>query len=346
MRFIAVACALSLGVSMHIVSYSSPAQAQIAEPTLAEPTAAQSATLLKPGDRIRITVIGFPELSGEQLVAADGTIQLPLAGAIDVGRLIPTQAVARISEALLPYVRRPQVSLVVLSLSSLRVTVTGEVVQPGPRLLSPYASDSVEETAPIRPVTLSSALLQAGGITPNADIQNVIIRRIDSTRSGVGTSEEPAKTEIRVDLWQSIRGGDLAADPRIQDGDEIIIPTAGSNGIDQRALLSSTVAPTQITVQVAGEVVSPGSIELAPSADLSAAVAAAGGPTDDADANRIALLRVAPDGRLQQQIYEFGENSLPLRDGDVIVVDKRSEREALNVLNLLLNPLGFLFDLF
>lgn len=341
MKLTVSSCAFTLCVLMHLVSRPYIAQAQTVD--LTPP---QSATLLKPGDRLRVTVVGFPELSGEQLIAADGTMQFPMAGAIDVERLLPTQAATRISEALLPYIRRPQVSLVVLSLSSLQVTVTGEVVQPGPRLLSPYAPNSAGDDDSITPITLSAVLLQAGGITPNADIQNVIIHRRSLVGSGLDTLTEPTRTEMRVDLWQAIRSGDLTADPRIHDGDEIIIPAAGSNNIDQRILLSSTIAPTRIAVQVAGEVVSPGSIELNPNADLSTAVAAAGGPTADANANSIALFRISPNGRLEKQTYEFGETSSPLMNGDVIVVSKDSGRKVLDILGRILNPFSLLLGLF
>lgn len=312
------------------------------------PTAeVQNSDLLKPGDRLRITVAGFPDLSGEQMIAADGTIQLPMVGTLNLNRLNPMQATSRISEALLPYVRRPQVSLALVSISPIRITVTGEVVQPGPRLLSPYTTaNSANPDTPVTPLTLSAALTQAGGVTPSANIQNVIIRRLPvPDASGDRPVDSTAKTEITINLWEAVQSGNLAADPRIYDGDEIIVPTI-QTASNQQALLSSTIAPAQIQVQVAGEVASPGSIELRPGADLNAAIAAAGGPTDEADTDDVVLLRMAANGTLQRQVFEFGEASQTLMNGDVIVVEKRSGNRFLDTLGDILQPLGILLDIF
>lgn len=78
---------------------------------------------LKAEDRIRLMVAGFPDLSGEHTIATDGTLQLPMAGSIQVGGLTTTEAVARITQSLLPYVRRPQVGITILRRSPLRISV-------------------------------------------------------------------------------------------------------------------------------------------------------------------------------------------------------------------------------
>ncbi|WAL62601.1 SLBB domain-containing protein [Thermocoleostomius sinensis] len=308
-----------------------------------------SSTPLKAGDRLQVTVVGFPELSGEQLVTSNGGIQLPMAGLIQVSGLTPPQAVAKITDALLPYVRYPQVGLSVVAFSPIRVSITGEVRHPGPRVMS-AATASTQATSPIptsSAMTLSEALTLAGGITPNADVQNILIRRTVHHHDDSGSSNPPAvaRTEIPVDLWQAIQTGDLSADPRLQDGDEIIVPTIQVAHSYQRQLLASTIAPAQITVQVAGEVLNPGQIQVDPRSGVSEAVAAAGGPTDDANTRSIELLRMV-DGRLERQTYDFGDASSPLLDGDVIVVSKSNSSSLLDSLGRiipLLNPFLFLF---
>lgn len=303
---------------------------------------------LKPGDRVRLTVVGFDELSGEQMIATDGTLQLPLVGVIEVGGLTPDQAVSRITDALLPYVRRPQVGLAIVSLSPIQISVTGEVLQPGPRLMNRVDNDQNPTS-----ITLSTALLQAGGITPSADLRNIIIRR---SSTAARRSDASGKAEIQVNLWQAIQTGDLAADPKLYDGDEIIVPTAqltATDAIDQQALLSSTVAPDQIVVQVVGEVQNPGQVELDPESNVSLAVAAAGGLTPDADAEEVVLFRMSPGGQLEQQTFTFGEASEMLRSGDLIVVNQStrgSVGEAFDflgrIVNPILNPFNFLLRLF
>lgn len=303
---------------------------------------ASNVSLLKSGDQVEITVVGFPELSGLQRLTSDGTIQLPLAGSILLSGLTLAQATEQIAMALRPYVRRPQVSVALLSVRPPSISVTGEVRRPGPYLVVPPnlpESDFSDLTGGDFQ-TLSYALILAGGVTPDADLRNIIIRR----RVGPGTKtpiagESSSPTELRVDLWQVIQSGELAADLRIYEGDEIVVPTAQLSSSDQQTLLSSTVAPTNITVQVAGEVQKPGQVQVGATADLNTAVAAAGGPTNDAQESAD-LFRIGPDGRLTQQTLTLGDDSGPLRDGDIIVLEQRRTVGVLTFLNLLLNPIG------
>lgn len=309
-----------------------PLRAQAQEQS--SPVTAQTADPLKPSDRVQLTVVGFPELSGEQAILADGSIQLPMAGAIHIGGLTPDQAIGHISAALLPYIRRPQVGLMVLNRSPLQISVTGEVLQPGPRLFN--AEENGEDT----PLTLSVALGLAGGITPNADLRHIVIRR-------PATDATNPPTEIPVNLWQVIQSGDLASDPRIYQGDEIVVPTATVSGAEQQTLLASTIAPAEISVQVAGEVQQPGSIEVNPRSGVSAAVATAGGPTENANLHKITLYRLSSEGRLQQQEFEFGQESEPLRNGDLIVVSRSNRGNVgslFQFLGLILNPIGSVFN--
>ncbi|MEO1633992.1 MAG: polysaccharide biosynthesis/export family protein [Cyanobacteria bacterium J06631_9] len=297
---------------------------------------------LKPGDVLAINVLGFDDLSGQQQVSSTGTIQLPLGGPIFVGGFTPLEAMTTIKEALMPYVRRPEVSVGLVSASPLRVSVSGEVLRPGPRLLEPI--NSADQTQR-RPPTLSTALVESGGITPSADLRNIVIRRAVPTRMAATASPYG---EFRVNLWDAVSQGDLRSDPRIFDGDEIIVPTAEVANIDQRTLLSSTVAPSQITVQVAGEVNDPGQLVVSPMVGVSGAIAAAGGPNQDADTDDVTLLRMMPDGRIEQISYAFGEASEPLIEGDVVFVEPSNRGNVGNVFDFvgrILNPFGQIFEL-
>ena len=296
---------------------------------------------LKSGDRIRLTVVGFPDMSGEQIILSDGTIQLPMVGAISITGLSPGSASEAITTALIPYVRRPQISIVLLALSPLRVNVIGEVLQPGPRTLEPSKNQTNSFGIPtISPITLSDAVSTAGGITPNADLRNVTIRRTVLRSPRPGMALVATRSEVKVDLWQVLQNGDLNGDPRLNYGDEIIVPTATLTNPDQQALLKSTFAPTRIRVQVAGEVQKAGQVEIAPSSTVSIAIAAAGGPTRDAKNNDIVLYRNLPDGRVEAQKFSFGKESIALRDGDVIVVGEKGSSKVLNFLGRLMNPVA------
>jgi len=302
---------------------------------------------LKPGDVVSISVLGFENLSGQQQITSTGTVQLPLGGPIFVGGFSPMEATTTIEQALLPFVRRPEVSVNLVASSPLRVSVSGEVVRPGPRLIEPITVTANSRTqGQRRPPTLSTALIESGGITPSADLRNIVIRRAVQTRTA-GTPSPYG--EFRVNLWDAVSNGDLQSDPQIFDGDEIIVPTADVANIDQRTLLSSTVAPSEITVQVAGEVSKPGQLSVSPMIGVSGAVAAAGGPTPDADTDEVTLLRMMPDGSVDQISYAFGEASEPLVEGDVVFVEPSSRGNVGDVFDFvgrILNPFGQLFNIF
>jgi polysaccharide biosynthesis/export protein len=318
----------------------------------------QSGNRLAPGDKVRLTVVGFPDLSGEQVVLNDGTIQMPMAGEISLDGLSPGEAKDRIIEAIKPYVRRPQVSLALLNRRTPRISVTGEVNRPGPRQLTKSNPGQNNESTPAVPEipTVSSSLLLAGGVTPNADLRNVIIRRAGRSNANqpvassmlpqptnTSPSSDISKREIKVNLWNAIRAGSLGDDPQVYDGDEIVVPTAQLAGPDQQALLASTVAPDKINIQVAGQVQRPGAVTLAPNSDVTTAIAAAGGPTDKANTSAVTLIRMAADGKVERQTYAFGQASAPVRNGDVILVDKSGTSNTLDLLSAFASPLQFLF---
>lgn len=298
----------------------------------------QSSIPLKAGDRVRISVAGFPDLSGDQIILQDGSIQLPMAGHIVIRGLNAQQASAVVANALMPYVRRPQVALNLLSISPIRISISGEILRPGPYNVDPVsvqnASDDLSVDRSHTAITLSDSLILAGGIKRTADLRNITVRR----RSLSGQNSEV----IRVNLWQAIQQGDLSYDPVLLDGDEIFIPAASLSSVEQYSLLSSTIAPAQISIQVSGEVVNPGVINISPTSTVSQAVAAAGGLTDKAQRNSIELLRLGDDGQLIQQTFVFGEASDPVMNGDLIVVRKNSGDRVIDVLGRLL-PFGFLF---
>jgi polysaccharide export outer membrane protein len=320
------------------------------EPIYQDPSVYQEEfTLLKSGDRIAVTVAGFPELSGEHTVLADGSIQLPMAGRVFVSRRTPSQVSDLIAQSLLPYVRYPQVGITLVSLRPGRVLITGEVRNPGIHsMVRPDGTNNSDgENNEIRVAegyqTLSYVLQLAGGIKPQADLRNIVVRRAINDEQVALARGDNAQTEIQINLWQALREGDLDADIRIYDGDEIIVPVATEvNASEQQLLLDSTFAPEAVTVLVGGEVRSPGEVTIQASDGINAAIAAAGGLNDGAD-NLVHLLRVGPNGEAIREDYRFGEEeSGPLLDGDVVVVDLTAGRRTLNFFGRLAAPLGIL----
>lgn len=88
---------------------------------------------LGPGDLIRMTMYGFPEMETSAHVGDDGRVRLPLIGPVDVQGLSPGAAEDRIAEAYREarYFRRPQPNITIGEFRSGQISVLGHVQRPG-----------------------------------------------------------------------------------------------------------------------------------------------------------------------------------------------------------------------
>jgi len=83
------------------------------------------------GDQLAITVFGEDTLTKAVTVAPDGTIAYPLIGKFSVGGRTVSDASSRLTSALRPYVRNPEVTIAVTSEGPDNVLVLGDVKTPG-----------------------------------------------------------------------------------------------------------------------------------------------------------------------------------------------------------------------
>lgn len=115
------------------------------------------------GDKIKVTVFNEPQLSGEYQVGVDGSVALPLVGAIPVLGKTPID-VAATDEQLLgqDFLRNPKVSVEVTVYRPF--FIAGEVRMPGQY---PYAAG----------LTVWNAIATAQGMTPRGRESYVYIRK-------------------------------------------------------------------------------------------------------------------------------------------------------------------------
>ncbi|MEB3207229.1 MAG: polysaccharide biosynthesis/export family protein, partial [Vampirovibrionales bacterium] len=72
--------------------------------------------LLMPGDRLRVTVWGEPDLSFEALtLSAEGTLNLPLIQSIRLSGLNPQEAAAILTQAYRRFLRQPKLAVTKLN---------------------------------------------------------------------------------------------------------------------------------------------------------------------------------------------------------------------------------------
>ena len=243
----------------------------------------------------------------------------------------------------------------------INIAIVGEVSRPGPYEITGGSVATGGATAAVTgtttgvaaagggtqggPPTITKAIQVAGGITSQADVRSVSIRRL--TRSG-----QPKI--ISVNLWDILRTGDITQDVILQNGDTITIPTATSvDPAEATALAGASFAPNTIVVNVVGEVTRPGAIPVPPNTPLNQAVLAAGGFNTRAKKSKVDLIRLNPNGSVSKREVEIDlsqgiseEGNPTLRNNDVVVVRRSTAASIGDTLGTILSPLtnflGFL----
>lgn len=175
----AVALAVFLGLACALIVRSAAGQ------TSAHP----DSYALGPGDRIRVTVFGHADLSGEFTISETGTISLSLAGILTVGGATLAAAERTVVGALKPdYLLNPQVSIELLEYRPFYII--GEVNEPGSY---PYVNG----------MSVTEAVALAGGYTHRAKENEAIVIR----------AADPDRTERSIPATDVVLPGDVVKIP-------------------------------------------------------------------------------------------------------------------------------------
>ena len=340
---------LFLVMLLSAVGSTPPAQAQVSvsRTSTSDASNPDSDYILGAGDELTITVFGYDEYNtGAIVVEPNGTITLPVMGVMMVAGKTSEAIAQELTSRLNYYLIDPVVTVTLTALRPMFVTVSGEVQRPGPiQLQNPNAQANRNgngngNARQMGLATLSSGLIQAGGVTSHADIRQVRLRR------SLPNGQETTRT---INLWDSLWSESSSENPRLQDGDTIFVPRLTADAtIDPRLVARSTLAPDTVRVRVVGEVTKPGEVLVPPNSSLSSAVAIAGGPTVDARLSRTNFIRLNPEGVVERQEVDLSDltDSYQVQDGDVIMVPKRSSSSILDGANRLFSPLNFVLRLF
>ena len=251
-----------------------------------------------PGDTIRVTVYGQPDLSTQARVSRENTISFPFIGEVRVGGISTTQAQSNIARALerKGIVRNPQVNILIEGLSAGElVTVLGHVHKPGRYALGDESS--------IETRTLLDLLAVAGGTTESANSKVTVFRVTagpEAANAGAATSEM-VTSRVEVDLHELMSGGDLGnANLTLKSGDLVIVPEAEA-------------------FFIYGQVTRPGRYPLLQDMTVMQAISVSGGITQRGAENGLVLTR-----RENNEEKKYSANlSDPIRAGDVIYVKER-----------------------
>lgn len=156
---------------------------------------------LGPGDLLRVSVFGSPELSGEVRVSESGNITYPLIGSLPVAGKSPAQVEAALVSAFADggYLRQPQVSVLVMEYRSQKVSVMGHVSKPGQ-----YSLQSSSRVLDV--------LAEAGGPVNEEAADVATLMRKDGSRA-------------TIDLV-ALFSGDAAQNHPVGGGDTLYVPRA------------------------------------------------------------------------------------------------------------------------
>ncbi|QJD98788.1 polysaccharide export protein EpsE [Massilia forsythiae] len=160
--------------------------------------------LLGPGDVVKASVYGSPDLATETRVSESGAMTFPLLGEVQVGGLSTQQAEKKIGGLLEKggYLRKAQVNLLVTTLASQQVSVLGQVNRPGR-----YPVEGKRKVLDL--------LALAGGIGPEGGDMVSLVRNRDG-----------AVTRETIDVVDMVRKGELNRDYEVAGGDVIFVERA------------------------------------------------------------------------------------------------------------------------
>ena len=171
---------------------------------LALPAQAQQALpdyTLQPGDQIDVSVWREEDLQKNILIRPDGKVSFPLVGEIVAVDRTPAQIQAEITQKLLVYIPEAVVTVTVTGIEGNRIYLIGQVQAPGALVMNPR-------------INILQALSQAGGGTPFASLNDIIVVR--------GSGADQRTIKFRYD--DVARGRNLEQNILLEAGDVIIVP--------------------------------------------------------------------------------------------------------------------------
>ena len=141
------------------------------------------------------------DISGDVTVRPDGRITLPVIGEMQAAGLRPAELQARIVAAAAKYLTDPNVVVVVRTINSRRVFVTGRVTTPGGQLVK-------------GPLNVMQAIALAGGLTEYADAKNIAVLRTTDGRT----------TRFQFNYKDVAKGKNLEQNILLLPGDTVVVP--------------------------------------------------------------------------------------------------------------------------
>ncbi len=154
-----------------------------------------------PADILGVVFWRETEMSGDVTVRPDGKISLPVIGEVAAAGLAPMQLQERLRTAASKFITDPNVVVVVRTINSRRIFVTGMVTNPGGQSL-------------VGPLTVMQAIAQAGGVTEYANSKKITILRMEDGQSQV----------LKFNYKDVAQGKNIEQNIVLKPGDTVVVP--------------------------------------------------------------------------------------------------------------------------
>jgi polysaccharide biosynthesis/export protein len=141
------------------------------------------------------------DMTSEVVVRPDGKITLPLINEIDAANLTPDQLRDKITAAATKYMEDPTVSVVVKTINSRKVCITGAVAKPACYPLT-------------QSMTVMQLIATAGGLQEFADSKNIIITRMQNGQ----------QTAFPFNYKDFTKRKNLKQNIELRPGDTVVVP--------------------------------------------------------------------------------------------------------------------------
>ena len=301
--------------------------------------------ILDTGDFLEINFINDPEISGNFLIDEKGEILLPKLRQTYLRGLTLNETINLLEKKYAEFMLAPEIFIRIKRFKSIRISIGGEVRNPGIYNFKPFIPDFIESNSEnlssqqnknidnfdgnstgvnnrssFLLTSISDAINAAGGLTSFSDLSKIKLIRTNPISKGGG------KKIAFIDLNAFINGNDTTNDLRIYDGDSIVIPKleVANKEILPKSIISG-LTPSFITVSIGGKIENPGVIKIPNEGALSDAMDISG-PRKPLSGN-VFILRYNRDGSLSRQRVKYSSNARPgtrnnpyLVSGDLITV--------------------------
>lgn len=194
------------------------------------------APILGPGDVLHVRISGLDSLDGFYQVTSDGKMELPYLESIAVAGLTRAQLLKKLTIVLVEqnwfYPEQVNLDVSIVKLAPIMVAVHGAVFNSGQVAINSKPPLKPDEQIQHRSGAFSpdrnvlAALRAAGGVRPDADLNQVFVKRGSSV--------------TKISLQHTISGTKTSAIPTLVAGDEIFVASTQKEN-------AQLVRPSQIT---------------------------------------------------------------------------------------------------